>query len=192
MRTKSLLILVLALAALIAAPAARAAEIAKLARVETPTPASKDLLQTLGLDLTESAGRMYVDVVLWGDEDVAALRKGGLDHTVLIEDLGQRTRDNLAKDRVWAAGIERSALPSGSKAYRTLAQINDELRKLAKENPGLVRLITLPEVPPGAGDPRGRDRRGRRGEGRPPRLLQHGRPPRPGVAIGRARARVGL
>ncbi|CAA9508172.1 MAG: Carboxypeptidase T precursor [uncultured Solirubrobacteraceae bacterium] len=145
MNPKALLILALALVALAAAPPAHAAEVAKLARVETPTPASKDLLQTLGLDLTESAGRTYVDVVLWGDEDVLALHKGGFDHTVLIADLGARTRENLAKDRVWAAGIERSALPSGSTGYRTLAKINEELRALAKDNPGLVRLITLPE-----------------------------------------------
>ena len=41
--------------------------------------------------------------------------------------------------------MRRRALPSGRDTYRTLADYEDEMKTLADENPGLVRLITLPE-----------------------------------------------
>ena len=140
------LVLALALAALLAPAAAQAADFKpQLVRVSTPTPASKDALQTLGLDLGEGGTRTSVDAFLWHAADAAKLRQAGFGYRVRIADLAARSHRNQQRDRAFAAATAVSELPSGSTEYRTLDQVNAELDKLAKDNPGLVREFTLPE-----------------------------------------------
>ncbi len=54
-----------------------------------------------------------------------------------------RARELASIDRAFAQRTARSPLPSGRDGYRRLGEINDELKKLATDNPGHVKLITL-------------------------------------------------
>ena len=117
----------------------------RLVTVDTPTRADKARLQALGLDLTEHAGHDYVEVVLHTAADADALRAAGFTWDVRIPDLLQREAEINRLDDLFAATRLRTALPSGRDAYRSLADYNSEMRGLAEANPGLVRLLTLPE-----------------------------------------------
>jgi hypothetical protein len=117
----------------------------RLVTVDTPTRADKTRLQGLGLDLTEHAGHDYVEVVLHTPADVEALRAAGFTWDVRIADLLRREAEINQLDDLFAATRVRTALPSGRDAYRSLADYNAEMEALAEANPGLVRLLTLPE-----------------------------------------------
>ena len=150
---------VLAFALMPTAPAAgtiTAAEPAaftrKLVKVSTPTRASKGDLQAVqvatedgavGLDITEHAGRDYIEVVLHTAADRDALRAAGFAWTVSIADLDQRAADNLAADLRYAAAVQRSPLPSGNDSYRTLADYNADMRRLARNHPKIARRFAL-------------------------------------------------
>ncbi|MGY1727978.1 M14 family metallopeptidase [Geodermatophilus sp. SYSU D01062] len=116
----------------------------QLVTVDTPTSADKDLLQTLGLDLTEHAGHDYVEVVLHTPADVAALLGAGLDFDVRIPDLLAREAENNRVDAAYAAATTTSPLPSGRDAYRTLADYEADMAALERDHPGLVERFELP------------------------------------------------
>ncbi|MGH3370020.1 MAG: M14 family zinc carboxypeptidase, partial [Nocardioidaceae bacterium] len=118
----------------------------QLVTVDTPTRAHKRLLQTLGLDLTEHAGHDYVEVVLHNSTDVGALREAGLTYDVRIADLNRREAQNNQLNAAYAAATEKSPLPSGRDAYRTLADYNDDMRSLAAIRPGIAKQFTLPHA----------------------------------------------
>jgi murein tripeptide amidase MpaA len=116
----------------------------QLVSVDTPTRADKDRLVALGLDMTEHGGRTSLGVVLHGADDAAMLRRAGFTWTVHTPDLVARSlRERAAEERLAARG-GRSALPSGRETYRQLADYESEMKALAKDNPGLVKLIELP------------------------------------------------
>ncbi|HYH87755.1 MAG TPA: M14 family zinc carboxypeptidase, partial [Solirubrobacteraceae bacterium] len=116
----------------------------RLVSVITPTQAQKDQLLALGLDMAEHGGKESLGVVLHGKADEEALRKAGFRWRLLVNDLPEQGRAQRAADQRFAARVARSDFPSGRDTYRTLAEYNAELRDLAEQNPGLVRLITLP------------------------------------------------
>ncbi|MCW2578808.1 MAG: cpt, partial [Blastococcus sp.] len=116
----------------------------QLVTVDTPTRAHKQLLQTLGLDLTEHAGRGYVEVVLHRAEDVTALVAAGLGYDVRIPDLPAREAENNRLNAAYAAATVQSPLPSGRDGYRTLEDYNADMAALERERPDLVELFTLP------------------------------------------------
>ncbi|GAA2114339.1 M14 family zinc carboxypeptidase [Nocardioides bigeumensis] len=116
----------------------------RLVTVDTPTRADKELLQRLGLDLTEHAGHDYVEVVLHDATDLDALLHSGLGYDVRIPDLIARSVQNEQVNRAYAAATLESPLPSGRDAYRTLADYNDDLRELAAIRPAIAKRITLP------------------------------------------------
>jgi Zinc carboxypeptidase len=116
----------------------------QLVTVDTPTRTEKRLLQTLGLDLTEHAGHDYVEVVLHGPADVAALRAAGLGYDVRIPDLRAREAQINRLDAAYAAATVRSPLPSGRDSYRTLADYEADMAALARNHPDLVKQFTLP------------------------------------------------
>jgi hypothetical protein len=120
-------------------------ELTSLVRVSTPTRADKDRLNALGLDLTEHAGEDFVEVVLHGAADNDVLQAAGLAWTVEVADMAARERDRAGLDAAYAASVDGSPLPSGRESYRTLADYNAELTKLAADHPGLVKGIELPE-----------------------------------------------
>jgi hypothetical protein len=118
----------------------------QLVRVVTRSAEDKRRLQALGLDLTEHAGPGFVEVVLHGTRDANLLRSRGFTFTVEIADLVARRIDNARKDASYVRATTRSALPSGRTTYRRLADYEADLKRLAVENPGLVKLFTLPNA----------------------------------------------
>ncbi len=117
---------------------------ASLARVEVAGAAEQAALEDLGLDLTEHGGDGYVAVVLHGAADRAALDRAGLDYEIEVPDLDKQDARAARTDAAYAASTDRSALPSGSDTYRRLFQYSQEMKDLAKDNPDLVRPISLP------------------------------------------------
>jgi hypothetical protein len=115
----------------------------QLVTVSTPDRADKQLLQTLGLDLTEHAGHDYVEVVLHTAADAAALTGAGLDYDVRIPDLVAREAEINQLNATYAATTLRSPLPSGRDTYRTLDDYDAEMAALAQQHPSLVKRFEL-------------------------------------------------
>ncbi len=118
----------------------------QLVTVDTPTRADKELLQTLGLDLTEHAGQDYVEVVLHNGLDAGALDEAGLTYDVRIPDLVRREAENNEVNAAYAAATVSSPLPSGRDSYRTLDDYNADLDALATEHPDIAKKLTLPHT----------------------------------------------
>ena len=115
-----------------------------LVRVSTPSAARKRLLTRLGLDLTEHAGRGFVEVVLHGARDARLLRENGFMYVLRIGDLLRAGARDRAADRRYARDVQASALPSRRTTYRRLPDYEQEMKALARDNPDLVRAIALP------------------------------------------------
>jgi hypothetical protein len=111
----------------------------QLVRVFLASAAEKDLLLALGLDLTEHGRPGFLDVLLHGDEDLRVLERSGLRFETLIADVAAADR-TVSR----AAAGPPGTMPSGRVQYRRLPEFSEDMKKLANENPGLVRLITLP------------------------------------------------
>ncbi len=133
---------------------ARGAVAEQIVRVATPDRAARARLAALGLDPAERTDAGSVDVVLHDRADAAALARAGLRFSVRIADLRERAAANLAGDLRSAARAARAprsagattrAVPSGRVTYRRLADFEHELKRLAQQHPGLVKLITLPQ-----------------------------------------------
>jgi hypothetical protein len=118
----------------------------QLVTVDTPTRADKELLQTLGLDLTEHAGHDYVEVVLHSPDDVAALVSAGLGYDVRIPDLLAREAEINRVNAAYAAATDQSPLPSGRDTYRTLDDYNADMAALERDHPDLAKVIPLPHA----------------------------------------------
>jgi hypothetical protein len=120
-------------------------EKAQLVDVSTPTRPHKDLLNRIGVDVTEHGDADSLGVVLYGKADEQLLRENGFTWKVEIPNLMANDAADRLEDAKFAAATRRSALPSGRDDYRNLAAINEELKAFAKANPNLVKLITLKE-----------------------------------------------
>jgi len=120
----------------------------KLVRVSTPTAAAKARLAGLGLDTTDHPGPDYWDTLVSSAAQERSLTSAGLDFSVRIADVKARDRANRLKEqrtaRSAAGRAAARAIPSARTSYRTLPEIEQDLRQLALDNPGLVRLFTLP------------------------------------------------
>ena len=117
-----------------------------LVEVHTSTRAERQLVADLGLDLTEHGGDDHVGVVLHGSDDADLLRAHGLTWSVVIPDLVARERERAIADAAYAAAADSPTMPSGRRAYRDLADYEWDLRELAKRNPDIVKLLTLPHA----------------------------------------------
>ncbi|HEX8122543.1 MAG TPA: M14 family zinc carboxypeptidase [Solirubrobacteraceae bacterium] len=111
--------------------------------VATPTPAEKTRLVNLGFDEVHSGTRRSLDVLLHGNADAARLKRFGFEFRTKVADLQKLDAANAEANARYAARTRRSALPSGRTDYRHLADYENEMKELAKANPGLVKLITL-------------------------------------------------
>jgi murein tripeptide amidase MpaA len=111
--------------------------------VNTATRKAKKRLQALGLDLTEHGDGNSVEVLLHGAADERTLRAAGFTYTVRIADLEARAKADRTADSKFAASNPKTQLPSGSNAYRHLADYNLELKQLAQRYPSLVKELTL-------------------------------------------------
>jgi hypothetical protein len=123
--------------------AADAAFAPQLVTVNTPSRADKDRLNGLGLDLTEHAGRDYVEVVLHNAADEAALRDARFTWEVRIADLLARELERKQLDAAYAAAVENTALPSARDTYRMPEDYAADLDKLAAEYPEIVKKISI-------------------------------------------------
>ena len=151
-----------------------------------PRDAAESLAAS-GLDVTESAGPGFVDVVSHGPADEAALARLGLPFVTQVEDL-------TAAEPATLRAAKGKGFPSGrSGTYRRLFDYSEEMKALAAKYPDLVRVFTLPNqtwegrTVEGIEISKGRRRRLRQADLPPARP-----PPRPRVAVGRVLARVGL
>jgi hypothetical protein len=111
-----------------------------LVRVLLPTEGAEKALHSLGLDETEHGRDGYQDVVAYGAKDLLKLTRAGLAYTVITDDMAAVTRKALEM----GPGPETATLPSGRTSYRRLADYAADLKKLATENPGLVKAFTMP------------------------------------------------
>jgi hypothetical protein len=121
----------------------------KVVRVRVVTAAERERLASLELDGTDHPGPAWQDVILHSAADEAKLRDAGFAFSVHIADLLGQSRANRLQER--RAGKSRklkqaaaAAIPSGRTSYRTLPEIQQELKDLAAANPGFVRVFSLP------------------------------------------------
>jgi hypothetical protein len=120
-------------------PAAAPGKLA-LVRVSVPTAAAKELLLSLDLDMAEHGRPGFLDVLLHGDADRAALTRAGFTYDTLIGDVAASDRAALRAPMSPPDGT----MPSGRVQYRRLAEFSEDMKKLVAENPTLVKPITLP------------------------------------------------
>ncbi|MGL5866254.1 MAG: M14 family metallopeptidase [Dermatophilaceae bacterium] len=123
--------------------------------VNADTQAERTAVSELGLDTTEHGDATGVEVVLWGADDAQRLRDAGFTWRVEDPDLAATERASRAADQAYAARIAASPLPSGRDSYRTLPEVNNELDRLARRYPDLVRPLTLPNRSVGGRQVRG-------------------------------------
>jgi len=112
----------------------------RLVRIAAPSPADRDRLAALGIDLAEHGGRGWVEAVAQGD-DLRRLRAAGFSWRVVAGDLARRLAANVRRDVAYAAGRRASALPSGRTSYRRLADYEADMKRLAQERADLVRPV---------------------------------------------------
>src|SRR5918999_2251934 len=142
-RTLRLAAPALVAAALVPATAG-AADGASLVEVDAAGAGGAMALERRGLDVVE-IGASSVEVIVHTARDERALEASGYDSRVLVEDLDRANdRVRAAEQRADAAG-DTSALPTGRVSYRTLDEINAELRRLAAQHPDRVNLFRLRE-----------------------------------------------
>lgn len=115
-----------------------------LVRVAVANQDRKRELSKLGLDLTEHGGEGFVEVVLHGPGDARRLREHKFVYTTEIGDLSARTIADRKRDAAYAGRVRASAFPSNRTTYRRLPDYGEDMKKLVRENPTLVRPITLP------------------------------------------------
>lgn len=100
-------------------------------------------LEELGLDVTHDIHDGRATVMLYGDGDRDILTRTGLGFDVVVADVQEQTRRFRAMDRrATAAGP--SAIPSGRTEYRTLEDVQTELKDMIAKYPDLVRGFNLP------------------------------------------------
>ena len=114
-----------------------------LVRVSTPTHERKNQLQALGLDLTEHGGPGFVEAVLYGATDRQALIDNNFAFTVEVPDMAVQSRQDRAADAQFAKAYPDTELPSGRNQYRRLFDYGEDMKRLAREHPDLVRPVTL-------------------------------------------------
>jgi hypothetical protein len=116
----------------------------QLVRIETPTDASKRVLDSLGLDLTEHARDGFREALLYSAADELKLRKAGFIYRVQIPDVAAADRRAVRQSRrSQATGVD---VPSGHTDYRRLVDYSADMKALAEDNPTFVKPITLPNT----------------------------------------------
>jgi hypothetical protein len=115
----------------------------QLVRVATANLARKNELTNLGLDLTEHGGPGFVEAVLYGPADAQKLVANNFAYTVEVPDLSVQARNDRVADSRFTAANASSDLPSGNTSYRRLFDYSEDMKRLAQDNPDLVRPITL-------------------------------------------------
>ena len=116
----------------------------QIVMVKAPTVDDRNEVIALGLDVTEHADQRGIEVVLHDAQDAQALRDAGFTWRVTVKDLEALTKKNRKADKVYAASVAASGLPSGRTSYRTYADYLSDMDKLARDYPSMTRPLTLP------------------------------------------------
>jgi hypothetical protein len=121
----------------------------QLVRVPFDSADDQVRLDELGLDTTDHPTPAYQDVLLHSAADERRLRAAGFSFAVRVADVLRRDRVNRRTERragrsKVARAAAAAAIPSGRTSYRTLPEVEQEMKDLAAANPGLVRTFTLP------------------------------------------------
>ena len=103
----------------------------------------RQTLEELGLDVTHDVDDSHARVMLYGDRDRDILARTGLGFEVVQGDVRAATRAFRAQDRR-ATAKGRSALPTGRTEYRSFEEVQQELKDMVAQHPGLVRPFNLP------------------------------------------------
>jgi Zinc carboxypeptidase len=115
-----------------------------LIKVSIPGRKGIALLQKLGFDLGEDATPTSVSVVIHSAQERTRLLQAGFKYRTVIDDLAAADRRNAQADAAYAAKYGKSPTPTGRTTYRVFQDVQDELKKLVTDYPGLVRAVTLP------------------------------------------------
>ncbi|MBN1530528.1 MAG: hypothetical protein JW895_15805 [Thermoleophilaceae bacterium] len=118
-------------------------QVSKLVRVSTPTRERRNELAGLGLDVTEHGGPGFLEVVLHSAQDAAKLAARNFTFTVDVPDLALAAKRDRAADARFAKAYPDTELPSGQNTYRRLFDYGEDMKRLAREHPDLVRPVTL-------------------------------------------------
>ena len=118
-----------------------------MVKVAVDSGSDIDRLERLGFDVTHDITEGGANVVLYGAQDLAKLRKVGLPFTTVVDDMLAKRRADRAEQLAWAKTLPRgrSSLPSGRSDYRVLADYQNELKQLAEKHPTLVRPFNFKE-----------------------------------------------
>ncbi len=111
----------------------------QLVRVALPTPASRDALESTGLDLTEHATPTAQDVMIYSAAELLKLTRAGLGYTVITPDVVAADRAALTT----ATPSDVKPMPSGRTSYRHLDEFQSDMKALVEQNPTLVKPLTL-------------------------------------------------
>ena len=126
----------------VAAPKAGTAP--ELVRVYGDPRKVERLDQLAGFDVTEDRRANWVDVIVDGPAQLDTLRRLGLRYDVRIANLQDAYSAARRSDARYAARVNgASPLPSGRTTYRTYAEIQDELKKIATDHPDTVRPLVI-------------------------------------------------
>ena len=163
------------------------------ARLHADRARARTCSDSSGLDVTEHGGAGCVEVVLHGAADATKLVNNNFAYTVAVPDLAVQARNDRAADRAFAASTAASGSRAGGRPTGACSTTRDDMKLLARDapRPGPADHAQ----PPDLRGPAGRGHRARDQPERPRRaagLPAAGRAPRPRVAFGRARDRVGL
>ncbi|MFP5220382.1 MAG: M14 family metallopeptidase [Actinomycetes bacterium] len=115
----------------------------QLVTVKTPTREDKARLLELGLDVTEHAGRDYIEVVLHSATERDSLRAAGFSYDVRIADMLQRELERVAIDKSYAEATDVSPLPSGRDSYRVLEDFGKEIDELVALRPDIAKRVSI-------------------------------------------------
>ncbi|MCW2968233.1 MAG: cpt, partial [Solirubrobacteraceae bacterium] len=102
-------------------------------------------LAGLGLDVTESQGPGWADVLLSSPSALAKLQSTHLPFSVRVANMSAYETRARAADAAYTAkvGAAGSPLPSGRTTYRTYADIQNDLKALVDKYPTLVKPVTI-------------------------------------------------
>lgn len=116
----------------------------QLVEIEATTAQDFRRIHELGIDTTDHTDGINQHAVLHGPADARKLTDAGFEYRVLIEDLAAHDAAERAAERRAARNGFVAPIPSGRTTYRAYPDYQADLKKMADENPGLVRPVTLP------------------------------------------------
>jgi carboxypeptidase T len=122
-----------------------------LAEVEISTAADVQLLVDLDLDVLDLHDD-EAEVLLHGAADRRALGSSGLsaEYVDVTDELAELEDARAAEGRLQALAEHdaalQSTLPTGRQEYRTIEEAEAEIRRIAAENPDIVKLFEMPNT----------------------------------------------